>query len=51
MTKKSVEDPYAFNGNTLTKEERLANTSVFSNKKDTVTKVRKQLYIEGYVCL
>jgi tRNA-2-methylthio-N6-dimethylallyladenosine synthase len=50
MTKTSTKDTYTFNGTPLTKEKPADITGVLSNKKDAVSGVQKQFYIESYGC-
>ena len=51
MTKITTKDPYAFNGDTLTKESFLPNTGVLSKKKNNTFKAKKRFYIVSYGCM
>ncbi len=50
MTKITIKDPYAFNGDALTKESSLPNTGLLSKKKNNKFKAKKHFYIESYGC-
>ena len=50
MSKITIKDPYAFNGDALTKGSSPASKGFLSKKKNNTIKAKKHFYIESYGC-
>ncbi|MEC7619362.1 MAG: MiaB/RimO family radical SAM methylthiotransferase, partial [Bacteroidota bacterium] len=50
MSKITINDPYPFKGDVLTKESSPANKGFSSKKKNNTIKAKKHFYIESYGC-
>ena len=50
MSKITTKDPYAFNGDALTKGSSPASKGFLSKKKNNTIKAKKHFYIESYGC-